>query len=185
MPKILDNELIAELERRWRAQSPALLERLKPGLDDAEIDEFSRPLGYRLPEEVRRWYRWNNGSAGQMIIFWRAFNSLSDDVARTLEFEEDDENWPKGWLKVMDDKPYVIFDCRGPVDAPAPVWHFDYSFDLDRPTRPVFDSIGDMVLFWIDLIERRLMSWDAEGELHLQEPIPPEALQKISGVPTD
>ena len=44
---------------------------------------------------------------------------------------------------------FVVFDCRDAADADAhvPVWHFDYSFDHDHPTRPVFASIGDMVAY--------------------------------------
>jgi hypothetical protein len=182
---MLDDRLLNDLEQRWRDQSPALLQRLRPGLADAEIDRVAEPLGYTIPEEVRRWYRWHNGSTGYPIMFSRCFGALTDDVAATLDLEEDEEKWKKGWLQVMDEKPYLIFDCRGDVDVPAPVWHFDYSFDLDRPTRPVFDSIGDMVSFWIELIDNGQVVWATEGEGRLREPVPETIRQRIRGVPTD
>jgi hypothetical protein len=182
---MLDTRLLEELEERWRDQSPALLQRLRPGIDDAEIDRVAEPLGFPIPEEVRRWYRWHNGSIGHPIIFSRCFGTLSDDVVATLDLEEDEDKWKKGWLHVMDEKPYLIFDCRGDVNAPAPVWHFEYSFDLDRPTRPVFDSIGDMVSFWIELIDNGQIFWDVHGEWHIREPVSDAVHQRIRGVPTD
>jgi hypothetical protein len=182
---MLPDGLLNDLEQRWRDRSPTLLQRLCPGIDDAEIDRVAEPLGYVIPEEVRRWYRWHNGSVGYPILFGRSFGTLSDDVAGTLDFEEDEEKWKKGWLQVMDEKPHLIFDCRGGIEAPAPVWHFDYSFDFDRPTRPVFDSIGDMVSFWIELIDNDQIVWGAEGEGRLRESVPDAIRQRIWGVPTD
>jgi hypothetical protein len=183
MPTMLDDELLEALERRWREQSPALLQRMEPGIDDDEIDRLSAPLGYAIPDELRRWYRWHNGSANRAVILSRAFRPLDDSVARTLEFEQDEEQWPKGWTLVMDEKPLLIFDCRGGVSVPVPVWHFDYAFDF--PTRPVFASIGDMVSFWIELIDDGQISWDADGEEHVRQPVPEPILERMSGVPTD
>jgi hypothetical protein len=181
---MLDTQLLEELEDRWREQSPAVLQRMQPGIDDDEIDRLSAPLGYTIPEELRRWYRWHNGSTGSPIIISRCFSTLSDDVAATLDFEADEEKWKKGWLQVMDEKPLMIFDCRGGVSEPVPVWHFDYAFDF--PTRPVFESIGDMVSFWIELIDDGHVSWDAGGEEHIRQPVPEAILERISGVrPTE
>ena len=139
---MLDTNLLEALERRWHEQSPAVIQFLQQGLQDDEIHRLNLWLSPLL--EVR------GGIAGAVtsntaIVLQRSFRTLTEDVARTLEFEEDDDAWPKGWMKVMDEKPFIIFDCRGSAAAPVPVWHFEYSFDHDHPTRPVFDSIGDMV----------------------------------------
>jgi hypothetical protein len=184
MARMLDDELLGGLDRRWREQSPALLERIAPGLSDEEIDRLAEPLGVALPEEVRRWFRWQDGSAGRQVIFARAFYSLRTGVKLSLEFVADDERIG-GWLQALDEKPYVFFDCRGDLDQPAPVWHFEYSFDFDRPTRPVFDSIGDMVAFWIELIDGGHVSWDAAGDWVFQESMPEAARRRVWGVPTD
>ncbi|MEN3267946.1 SMI1/KNR4 family protein [Pseudonocardia sp.] len=183
MPTMLDEELLDALEQRWRDQSPAMIQLLQPGLQNDEIDRLSEPLGFPLPEEVRTWYRWHNGSSNQPIILWRAFGTLADDVTTTLAYEQDEEQWQKGWIQVMDDKPLMIFDCRGGVAAPVPVWHLDYAFAF--PTRPVFDSIGDMVSFWIELIDDGQIYWDPNGEQHMREPVADAIHQRIRGVPTD
>ncbi|MEN3267947.1 hypothetical protein [Pseudonocardia sp.] len=73
----------------------------------------------------------------------------------------------------MDEKPYLIFDCRGERNAPVPVWHLDYAYDF--PTRPVFASIGAMVSFWIDLIDDGQISWDANGEWHIANRSPTQS----------
>jgi hypothetical protein len=182
MPAMLDDGLLTDLEQRWRDQSPAMIPLLQPGLQDDEIERLSEPLGFPLPEEVRAWYRWHNGSSNQPIILWRAFGTLAGDVTTTLAYERDEERWQKGWIQVMDDLPLMIFDCRGGVAAPAPVWHLDYAFDF--PSRPVFDSIGDMVSFWIELIDDGQISWDPNGEQHIRQPVPDAIHQRIRGVPT-
>lgn len=183
MPRMLDDRLLNDLERRWRDQSPALLQRLRSGIDDAEIDRVAAPLSFPIPEEVRRWYRWHNGSTGSPIIFSRCLVTLASSVAVTLDMEKVDETSPRGWMLAMDEKPDLIFDCRGEFDAPVPVWHLDYSFDF--PTHSVFDSIGDMVSFWIELIDNGQIFWDADGEWHIREPVSDAIHQRIRGVPTD
>lgn len=65
--------------------------------------------------------------------------------------------------------------------APVPVWHLDYSYDF--PARPVFASIGDMVSFWIELVDNGHISWDVNGEWHIHEPVSDAIQQRIRGVP--
>jgi hypothetical protein len=185
MPRMLDQELLGELDRRWREQSPALVGRLDSGLADAEIDLLAEPLGYTLPEEVRRWFRWHNGSTNRPIIFTRAFMTLADAVSQTLDFAAMDETLTNGWLHTIDEKPYVVFDCRGEANAPAPVWHFEYSFNFDHPTRPVFESIGDMVAFWIELIDDGQIFWNTKGDWGIRDGVPDAITRRIWGVPTD
>jgi hypothetical protein len=177
---MLDPDLLAALEDRWRMAGVPYLDDLPPGLTDEDIDRQAAPLGFALPDEVRLWYRWHNGSSGDYVTEMRTITSLAHDVEFTLAFS-DDPHWPRGWLKVMDEKPYVAFDCRGPADAPVPVWHYDHEYDL--PTRPVFGSIGDLVAFWIELIDDGWMAWEINRAWYLNTPLPDELAQKIRGVP--
>jgi len=153
---------------------------MKPGLQDAEIDRISAPLGFDLPDEVRRLYRWRDGSGLATMIWRRGMSSLEQAVTDTLAFREDDECWQPTWLNIMDERPYVAVECGvGPQD-PVPVWH--YGYDWPDPTRPVFASIGDMVAFWIELIDDGLMYWD-HAQWRVGDAIPGETLEKLSGVP--
>jgi hypothetical protein len=160
-PRYLDDALLEQLEERLLDHpNSTLRERLQPGLPDERINSLTASLSFHLPEEARRWYRWHNGSSGYDITIRRAMTGLADDVKQTLEFQDEDEHWNHGWLKVMTEKPYMVFDCSGSQTEPVAVWHYDYEFP--RPTRPVFASIGDMVAFWIQLIDDDLMVWDVE-----------------------
>jgi hypothetical protein len=37
-------------------------DKLRPGLTDGQIDEFSRPMRISLPAEARRWWGWHDGA---------------------------------------------------------------------------------------------------------------------------
>ena len=109
--------------------------------------------------------------------------TLAEDVDETMTLQSHNPAWPSGWLKAMNEQPYVIFDCRGAVDAPVPVWHYFQGFDF--PTRPLFQSIGDMVMWWIRLISEGHMLWSVDRGWYLREPVPAEVQQLLGGVPGD
>jgi hypothetical protein len=151
MTSIVGQQLIDDFDQRLRAQGVPWLAERPPGLTDEEIDRIAAPLGYALPEEVRRWYRWHNGSAGWDLVLSRVQTTLEEDVGDTVYFRDMDDNWRPGWSKVMNEKPYILFDCSSDPEGPVAVWHYDY--EQGYPTRPVFDSIGEMLRFWIALID--------------------------------
>lgn len=183
MPRMLDAELLEQLESRWRAAGATTLQRMAPGISDDEIDRIAAPLGFRLPEEARRLYRWHDGSGVYPIIWLRGMSCLEQAVSDSVDFEGFDDNWNSGWLHLMDEKPYVLLDCSGEEHAPVPVWH--YSYDDEFPTRPVFASIGEMVEFWVALIDDGHMYWNGETWWGDEASVPAEALQRLRGVPTD
>src|ERR1700754_451197 len=157
---MLDDALLEELESRWRVRSPEIFDRFVPGLTDTEITAAVAPLELRLPEEVLRWFRWQNGTDNETVMLAYAFKSVAESVERTEIHRE--FNLPREWLAVMDNQPYVFFDCGGDPAAPAAVWHYDV--DRGLPTRPKFQSIGDMVSLWIELIDSGELIWSEEPE---------------------
>ena len=115
MPRLLDDVLLGELEAEWRAQGVDYLDAFRPGLDDAEIDRATEPLGFELPEEARRWYRWRDGSDAYDVVFARYIASLREAVEMTVDnvaIVPDD--WRDGWLRAMSERPDVAFDCAVP-----------------------------------------------------------------------
>lgn len=182
MPRLLDTELLQDLERRWDELDTSMPSRMKPGLQDIDIDRIAAPLGFKLPEEVRHLYRWHDGSGLATMIWHRGMSSLQEAVTDTLVFREDDEEWQPGWLNIMDERPYVAVDCNVGLQDPVPVWH--YGYDWPDPTRPVFASIGDMFAFWIELIDGGLMYWKRE-QWKISDSVSEEILGKLSGVPND
>ncbi len=79
----------------------------------------------------------------------------------------------------------AVYSSTAAAASPRSVsfWHLDYAFAF--PTRPVFHSIGDMVTFWIELIDDGQISWNVDGEWHIREPVSDSIHQRIRGVPTE
>lgn len=63
---------------KWKA--PKIVSRLQPGLTPQEIDEKTKDLPGRLPEEVYELYQWHNGfsSSNESLVFL-AFNEIEAD----------------------------------------------------------------------------------------------------------
>jgi hypothetical protein len=181
MPRMLDDEILGQLERRWQELGTTMLDRMEPGLDDGEIDRIAAPLGFRLPEEVRRVFRWHRGSSLAPFAVHRTLLPLETSVQSTLDFRQDDDDWQPDWLSFMDEKPYIALAC-GDFDDPVPVWHYDYVHL--PPTRPVFASIGELFLFWIELIDNDYMYWNTPF-WPMRRQTPQDVVKKVVGVPSD
>lgn len=185
MVHMLDRDLLDRLERRWREGSPEIFERLAPGLSDAEIRDAVGPVGFSLPEEAVRWFRWQNGSEPYPVIVARTFRSLEMSITAIEDWRSIDDDVPETWLNVMDNRPDIFFDCGGEPSAPVPVWFYD--FDRGFPRRPKFQSIGEMVMQWIELIDAGHLVWRADrgGWWDLPDDAPDELLELTSNAPRD
>ncbi|WP_445152674.1 SMI1/KNR4 family protein [Baekduia sp. Peel2402] len=182
--RLLDDQLLAALEQRWRACGAQTPEIMEPGLTDEQIDEVAAPLGFPLPDELRTLYRWHNGSGRHEMAWLRSLWALELTVSACLEYQRDDEYWRPGWIQLLSERPYVLADClANDQSGPVPIWN--YHVEIDPPTRPVFASVGDMVSFWIELIDDDLMYWDGRLWQIRDDRISEEAMQRLSGVPQD
>lgn len=65
-PRLLNPELLDELEFRWREQGAFVANALRPGLSDDDIDRLTEPAGLTLPLEARRWWGWHDGADPQI-----------------------------------------------------------------------------------------------------------------------
>jgi len=64
-PRLLEVDLLCELEQRWQAQGAVITGALRPGLTDDEMDTLTEPFGMRLPAEARRWRGWHDDADPQ------------------------------------------------------------------------------------------------------------------------
>jgi hypothetical protein len=181
MPALLTDDILRELERRWADLGTSMSERMGPGLSDGENDRIAAPLGFRVPEEARMVFRWHDGSGLKPFVLGRTLVSLEGYFWTTLDFRAFAEALRPERLHFLDEKPYVALDCGGAFDGSVPAWHYDEG--PDAPTRPVFDSIGDMFLFWIGLIDSGSMRWD-DPLWSTREPLSDGDRQKLRGVST-
>jgi len=181
MAKILDADLLARFEARCRQAGALYLDELEPGASEDDFAAAEQRLGFALPEEARTWYRWHNGSAGHYVTHWRTLVALSENVEETRVLQEFDQQWPANWLRTMDEQPFLALDCGGSPSSPVPVWHYMHGFSF--PTRPVFESIGNMVSYWIELIDGEVMQWSVERGWFVNEPTSPDVREMLGGIP--
>jgi cell wall assembly regulator SMI1 len=66
MPVVLSDALLEELMRRWRSQGAPIVEHLRPGLTESELDAATEPLGVRLCDELRTWWGWHDGVSAEL-----------------------------------------------------------------------------------------------------------------------
>ena len=64
-PRLLDDELLGELEARWCRKGAFVAHALRPELTDNQIDALTREAGLSLPAEARRWWSWHDGAEPQ------------------------------------------------------------------------------------------------------------------------
>jgi cell wall assembly regulator SMI1 len=166
-PTLLTDDLLGQLEARWRQQGAPVAGALRPGLSDEEIDDATGAIGLRLPREARRWWGWHDGAdppapglAPAQLGPGKNFLSLADAVKeceRTRQVQRqawgDDlgPHWQAGWLPLFSSNRPIVFDCSGSDVQPVPV----RSFFFEDPTagEEGVGSIGELVLVWIEAID--------------------------------
>jgi cell wall assembly regulator SMI1 len=82
MPAIVErpiSEILARLEATITAKAPHVLESLQPGLTAEQIVKLERESGVQLPDDIKAFYQWRNGST-------RPTNGMSNDFIPTHRF---------------------------------------------------------------------------------------------------
>jgi hypothetical protein len=181
---LLDADLLAVLESRWRDQRWPGLERRRPGLRDDEIDAGTAPLGLRLPLEARRWWGWHDGIAiapgdlrkqhefggpgfvyltlAAAVELYAEMRRIANEVAGPGEPLSQDELWDPSWFPVT--KAYnggiVACDCSAPSAARTPIRAVHWKNGVVGEIRA--RSFGEMVSWWIDALDRGAWCYDLE-----------------------
>ncbi len=168
LPPTLTPALLDELEQRWRTLGLPLLDRLRPGLTDAEIDTLVAPLGLDLPEEARTWWRWHDGidlegATGNGWTFGpdrRPFGPLAAAVGecerlRTMAGELADPSagrdetywWSPTWFPLTTGGKPLVCDCAV-AGRVTPIRIYDTHVETFH--KPRADSFGQVVTWWIE-----------------------------------
>lgn len=180
MPRLLDLALCAALEDRLRDQGAAIVDVLRPGLSDKEMDRLTSEVGIDLPHEARVWWGWHDG-AGELgaINVWQppelelgpgiSLLPMQDAVGHCRRMRElcdsidPDVTWPRSWLAISDvNADAIVLHCGGSRLDPVPVEAFTPEAGFD--SGPDLVSMGDMVEIWIGAIDCGGWRYDRELE---------------------
>jgi len=155
-PRLLDSDLLAQFESALRAEGIDV-DGLSPGLTDAEIDQIVEPWGLQLPDEVRAWWRWHNGGPPRKLLYLLPRRVMLD-LPQAIELHVHDVRSgrseyadPKGGVQPVDWSPAVFVPCGESGHVPAPVY---VVHDPAAPSQLALPSFGELVLTWLDLIQR-------------------------------
>jgi len=171
--------LLAALERleaRLAAVGAPVVEHLRPGLTDEEIDALTPGLPHRLPIELRTWYGWHDGARLDLPAWhWHLGNGLNllslqvaverhDFLVRPqfrsgipgIDFR--DEWLPICWAGTCS----IAVGTAGEATAPCPVHVFDTHGYSGGPGAGA-PSVRAMVLLWIRALDEGYWVWDPEA----------------------
>jgi hypothetical protein len=183
VPTLLDQALLDRFDARLRAAGALVVDHWAPGLTDAQIDALLHPLDIDLPDEARVWWRWHNGT----LVDPRKREAKISPGRHPLPLKEvadfyAGEQGPLidfygvgGQLRPVSEKPLIYFDCAGRHDEPVPIIT---ALDASDEHRVVLPSIGELILAWIDLLDRGIWATNPDGTWIIDHDrrLPPDVL---------
>lgn len=190
-PPLLTVGVLEDLRARWRARELAILTYLQPGLQTAEIREFENRVGYPFNVELQRWWGWQNGAVVPTRMIDGKARSISihpgpellsaeralEQAKRMRTFAEStyadsdpqlDAAWNPRWVPIALNSSGGLLTCEagGDPNAACSVRYVQPGVTALPPTITA-ESLGQLVLWWIELYDRGLYYYDASIDLWL------------------
>jgi hypothetical protein len=180
--RVLDAELLAELESVLAQQPGRLLSRTPSGLEADEIVAAFDREGATLSREAALWWGWRDGSSLQILpglehiplasAFQgrRILRELAADVAAKPPETDPDAWWNPGWIPIFGTGglPKIALDCSGARDAPSPVRQIDWDgFGASHYARAFARSLGEYVASAVRCLSGGRYTYDAERDVWL------------------
>lgn len=121
-------DVFARLEAALEKNAPEVLAKLNEGASEGQIAALKKAVGVELPESFYDWYRWRNGSSGELRWLdgdrWLGTKavaqnkSMMDDIVDGGHYSNfaDDEWWSQSWVAFSDDESghsALVIDTRG------------------------------------------------------------------------
>ena len=169
-PTLLTTHHLSSLASALRQRRFPIVEHLRPGLTDAEMDELTAPLGLWLPTEARLWWGWHDGASAEGpskigANWW--FAPLSACVDACLELREiaaadeflGEDWWPSGWFPIALGDWALACDTVVAPGEPTPIktWNLE---DV-VPSEPSLPSLGALIEMWTDVLLAGAWQYDA------------------------
>ncbi len=170
---VLTPGLLAALRECWQRVHAPIAAVVKPGIDEAEIDRLTAPLGLTLPVEARVWWRELDvrlpdraaGEDAHMTGAGWSFMRLDDAVRDAIRLREmaaqvaaspgcppGETTWADGWIPICwIDHGRLFIDCADPTAPVSPVRYVQWVAMPEWP--PATRSIGELVSWWIEAFD--------------------------------
>ena len=187
----LDDELLDRLEDRWRRVGAPVAGHLRGGLPADELERLLARLPGRVPDEVRLWWAWQDGTApaqgpGVMVTPELSLLSVTDALLRRTMLLNVAQQageatglpastfFPDDWLPIMrGENTHVVAQVSDEPPALAAL-RFQEPASQDNHRIRV-TSIGQMVQTWIDMIDSGLWTY-TDGFWHHDPQEIPDAI---------
>lgn len=165
---------------RLRSLRAPIVDQLRPGLSEPEVDALCSAHGLVLPSEARALWLWHNGagvSQGEMpgaqlgpgIYFYSLEEGIAESgrfrqlvEATTTNDEDRDDAWDRHWLAMAraHNARRFALDCGQPDGAVAPVIIVDPR--MEDVSRPGPASLADLVGAWCQAIDNSVWTYDRD-----------------------
>ncbi len=198
---------LQELEQWWVSLHAPLLEYLRPGLTDAEMNGLAAGAHLRLPDEARLWWGWHDGVPAEFYGILRqlggpSFQFLPLQEALDLyevqratarravsrgdksEWGNPDFWWDPSWLPITESPTSnvtIACDCSVRAGDPTPIRGYFWDAAVESRT-PATASFGELVEWWLQAFSTGAWFYDQElGRWeYFNERLPPA--QRSTGV---
>jgi hypothetical protein len=177
--RLLDEELLDELERELARQPGGLASDAPPGLRPDELIAGFERHGVAPSREAVLWWSWRDGSSLQLlpglghIAFASSLKGLG--ILRKLAVDQSAEPptsdpdvwWNAGWIPIFDTGGLskIVLDCTGPPDAPSPLRQIDRdAVGADHYARAFVPSLGEYIARAVRSLSAGRYHYDADRD---------------------
>jgi cell wall assembly regulator SMI1 len=187
-PPFLTESLLDELLARWQERNLPVVATRRPGLSEREIDELEREFDTVFGDELRCWWRWQDGAPRPSIVvdglkltpsthpgpeLLSAARALSEAkfmrrIDESNYFPTDPDplrSWWPDWVPITCNISGGVLVCEtgGPRHEPSRVRYVEYGVTEIPPTMTA-ESLGQIVAWWIELYDRGFYHYDQERD---------------------
>ena len=194
---MLTEQLLDRLAATWRAHGVPIEDALAPGRTVESFTSDDGTLHVDLPEELRTWWEWHDGAPKEQrpISAWMLgphltpmsstwsrdwWQTMMSEAATMATRTETDADfwWQETWVPLASNGAggYIVADCRLGSAGATPIrlvdWHHEERFP------PASGSLGQLVEWWIEVIELGIWSWDKDRGMWVRTRWDPEIEQR-------